>query len=119
MVDGEGNIAGMFSERDYMQKVILQGLRSHSTKVKDVMTPHPTTVTLNDSLLSCMQLITEGRFRHLPVKDEHGKLVGLVCFFVTKYLSLVKVSIGDLVAGIIGEYRHTIESLTEFIERKY
>lgn len=61
-----------------MQRVILQGLRSHTTKVNGVMTANPTTVQPSDSLVSCMELITKRRFRHLPVKDEQGKLIGLV-----------------------------------------
>lgn len=85
VVNDNQDLVGILSERDYMQKVILKGLRSHSTLVQDIMTPNPITVNPTDSLVSCLEMITKHRFRHLPVKDEHGKLIGLVfalCCFI-------------------------------------
>jgi len=102
----EGKITGIFTERDYMRRVVLQGLRSHTTSVKTVMSTNLETVTADESLVHCLRIMTRNRFRHLPVQDTSGTFVGLV-------------SIGDLVAGIIGEYRHTIENLRDFIERKW
>jgi CBS domain-containing protein len=98
--EGE-RLVGMFSERDYARKVILQGRASRDTKVRDVMTAEVVTVGPEDTVRHCMELMTNGKFRHLPVL-EAGALVGLV-------------SIGDLVKTIIADQAFEIEQLQGYI----
>jgi CBS domain-containing protein len=96
-----GSLVGIISERDYARKVILKKRASHDTPVSDIMTAPAVTVTPQDTVHVCMQLMTEGRFRHLPVVDA-GKVVGVV-------------SIGDLVKAVMEEQSAHIEQLERYI----
>src|SRR5688572_10380424 len=62
-------LIGIFSERDLMKRVIAGGRSPSMTKVSEVMTPHPKTVSIDESLENCMFLMREHNFRHLPVCD--------------------------------------------------
>ncbi len=97
----EGTLYGIFSERDYARKIILQGKSSKDTMISEVMTSNLITVTQNDSIDRCMQLMTDKHIRHLPVV-ETGNVLGLI-------------SIGDIVKNIIEEQKQTIEQLQTYI----
>jgi len=71
------------------------------TPVSEIMTSPAVTVTPADTVHHCMQLMTEGRFRHLPVMDS-GRVAGML-------------SIGDLVKAVIEEQSATIEQLERYI----
>lgn len=62
-----GQLAGIFSERDLMSRVVVQGKDPAHTPVSLVMTEDPLTVAPNDSLETCMTLMRRHSFRHLPV----------------------------------------------------
>jgi CBS domain-containing protein len=94
-------LVGIVSERDYARKVILLGRSSAETPVWQIMTSPVMTVTPEDSVHYCMQLMTEQRVRHLPV-IEGESLVGMI-------------SIGDLVKAVIEEQQETIVQLQQFI----
>ena len=94
-------LAGILSERDYARKVVLQGRSSADTPVRDIMTAELHSVSPDDSVEHCMQVVTDGRIRHLPVL-ECGELVGLV-------------SIGDLVKAMIEEQRIELDHLQRYI----
>jgi CBS domain-containing protein len=96
-----GSLVGIISERDYARKVILKKRSSHDTPVSDIMTAPAVTVTPQDTVHVCMQLMTERRFRHLPVVDS-DRVVGVV-------------SIGDLVKAVIEEQTAHIEQLERYI----
>jgi len=100
VTEGE-RFVGICSERDYARKVILKGLDSRKTQVKDIMTGEMITVKPDTTVEQCMELMTKYHIRHLPVvADEH--LTGLV-------------SIGDVVYSIISEKQSYIENLEEYI----
>jgi CBS domain-containing protein len=101
LVMEQGRLLGIISERDYARKVILKNRSSHDTPVADIMTASPTTVTPSDTTHHCMQAMTQGRFRHLPVMDG-GRVVGML-------------SIGDLVRAVIQEQSEHIEQLERYI----
>ncbi len=97
----EDELLGIFTERDYARKVILQGKSSKQAKVSEVMTANPITVTLDHTIEECMWLMTDRYIRHLPVVDN-GNLMGII-------------SIGDLVGFTIKEQRSIIGNLEQYI----
>ena len=101
VTEGEA-IAGIFTERDYARKIALMGRTSAVTQVRDVMTSAVRFVRPDQTSEQCMQIMSTGRLRHLPVVDSHEKLVGMI-------------SIGDLVKDIISEQKFIIEQLEHYI----
>ncbi len=73
----EGRLAGVFSERDLMRRIVVEGRNPQATKVGEVMTAEPLSVNRNDDLEHCLRLMREHGFRHLPI-CEGGKLLGFV-----------------------------------------
>jgi CBS domain-containing protein len=101
LVMDQGSLAGIISERDYARKVILMNRSSHDTPVSDIMTSPAVTVAPTDTVHHCMEVMTQRRFRHLPVV-ESGRVVGML-------------SIGDLVKAVIEEQSAQIEQLERYI----
>jgi len=101
LVMGQDRLLGIISERDYARKVILKNRSSHDTPVGDIMTANPVTVSSDVTVHHCMEVMTEGRFRHLPVVDK-GRVVGIL-------------SIGDLVKAVIEDQSQKIEQLERYI----
>jgi CBS domain-containing protein len=100
-VTRDGELVGVISERDYARKVILLSRSSAETPVWQIMSSPVVTVTPDDDVRQCMQLMTDKRIRHLPVVQD-GRMVGMI-------------SIGDLVRVVIEEQDQTIEHLERFI----
>jgi CBS domain-containing protein len=94
-------IKGIFSERDYARRGILQGHMSRETAVRQVMTANVIYVEPSATVDTCMALMTEKRIRHLPVV-ENGQLLGVV-------------SIGDIVRAVVEEQQFTIQSLVSYV----
>ena len=101
LVMSQDSLLGIISERDYARKVILKNRSSHDTPVGDIMTVNPVTVPPDVTVHHCMEIMTEGRFRHLPVVDK-GRVVGML-------------SIGDLVKAVIEDQSQKIEQLERYI----
>jgi len=75
----EGELVGIFSERDIMKRVVAEGRDPARTRVSEVMTANPLTVDMRESIEHCMVLMKEHSFRHLPICDGDGKkLIGIV-----------------------------------------
>ena len=100
VVDSDG-LAGIFSERDYARKVILQGKSSKDTPVHEIMTKRVYFVHPDNSIEECMALMTERKIRHLPVLVG-DRIAGVI-------------SIGDVVKEIIEEQGFVIEQLENYI----
>ncbi|MEZ4901620.1 MAG: CBS domain-containing protein [Spirosomataceae bacterium] len=100
LVIDDGQLVGIFSERDYARKGILQGRASNQTLIKDVMTSKLITVTSEQKLEEAMLIMSEKHIRHLPIVDE-GNLIGII-------------SINDVVTSI-KEQKVRIESLESYI----
>ncbi|MEJ7740547.1 MAG: CBS domain-containing protein [Chitinophagaceae bacterium] len=101
VVDTDGKLFGIFTERDYARKVILKGRSSRETNVRDIMTERVVYVNPDTKIEECMQLMTNKNIRHLPVLDKE-ELVGVI-------------SIGDLVKYIINEKDFIIQNLEHYI----
>lgn len=101
LVMDDDDLVGIFSERDYARKVILQGKSSRETPVRDGMTEEVICVRPDQSVEGCMSLMTEKRIRHLPVLEEE-RVVGVI-------------SIGDVVKSVISQQANTIEHLESYI----
>jgi len=99
------NVVGVFSERDYSRKVILQGKTSRTTHVGEILSRPVVVIAPDDSIEECMARMTLNRIRHLPVLDGE-RLVGLV-------------SMGDVVNWIMHAQRHAIQQLTGYLSGQY
>src|SRR5690554_1735863 len=60
-------LEGIFTERDYLRRIVLQGRTSRETLVKDVMTENVKTASPDDTVNACMRTMTELKCRHLPI----------------------------------------------------
>lgn len=96
-----GDVLGIFSERDYARRIVLQGKTSAGTLIRDIMTSKVLYVGPSQTVGECMALMSEKRIRHLPVMDS-DKAIGMV-------------SIGDLVKATIAEQELVIEQLVSYI----
>ncbi len=98
-------VVGIFSERDYARKIILQGKTSKKTLVKEAMSSHLFSVTPDTTVEDAMVLMTGKHIRHLPV-FEKSKFVGII-------------SIGDVLKLIISNKDFLINQLSDYIAGKY
>jgi len=102
LVLDDGHIAGIVSERDFVRRIASLNKCELDRPVHEVMTPEVVTIPPDETIETCMAIMTEKRIRHLPVVEQ-GKLIGLV-------------SIGDVVKAIITSHEFTIEQLSKFID---
>jgi len=101
VVIDKGNLVGVISERDYARKVVLMNRLSRDTPVADIMSSPAITVSPDDTVRHCMELMTNKRIRHLPVVKDR-QVLGIL-------------SIGDLVKAVIEDQSHQIEELQKYI----
>lgn len=101
VVCNDGQMVGIFTERDYCRKVILMGRSSLNTPLHEIMTKDMITVRPNQTLEECLKLMSKYHIRHLPVEDG-GKLVGVV-------------SMRDVMEMIISMKEDRIERLENYI----
>ncbi len=101
----DDRVAGVITERDYMQKIALLGRTSRDTPVAEIMTRKVAFVSSSCDIEEALAIMTERRVRHLPVMDG-GRLAGLV-------------SIGDCVKHIIRRHEVRIKYLEEYIADGY
>lgn len=97
----DGKLCGVFSERDYARKVILEGRSSRETQVGEICTRDVVTLSPRATADEGLALMTKKRIRHLPVVED-GELLGVV-------------SIGDLVNAVIGDQQQLIEQLERYV----
>ncbi len=107
LVTGEdvNAVEGIFTERDYLRRVAVQGLAERETPVRDVMTSPVVVITPETTVEEAMALMTDRRIRHIPVVGDGGQLAGMV-------------SIGDLVRLQSEEHSFQVRYLTEYISAR-
>jgi CBS domain-containing protein len=101
VTEASGKIMGLLSERDYARKVVLLGRHSKDTPARDIMTAEVICVSPEQSVDTCMGLMTKNKIRHLPVVSD-DRLVGLI-------------SIGDVVKAVIDVQQFAIDELQHYI----
>jgi CBS domain-containing protein len=101
VLDGTGQLLGIISERDVVHALAVHGARTLELTAARLMTPTPRTVVRRTTVAEAMSIMTEGRFRHLPVMED-GMLIGMV-------------SIGDVVKARIMQQEHEVDSLKAYV----
>ena len=99
--DADGRMAGIFTERDVLRRIVNDGRDPRATAVADVMTAPVLTISPETTVDECRRLFTERRIRHLPVV-EHGALTGVV-------------TSGDVIAFEADEAKATIQHLEGYV----
>ncbi|MDY8110981.1 CBS domain-containing protein [Fulvimarina sp. 2208YS6-2-32] len=102
LLENDGSIAGIVSERDIVRVVGRSGPDSLKQSVKDAMTPKVVTCSEDLTVDQALMLMTERRFRHLPVTDENGSLCGFI-------------SIGDVVKRKISDAEAEASQMRDYI----
>ncbi len=99
------DIVGIFTERDYLRRIVLDGRTSRETPVSEVMTADVIYVDPTQDIKQCLAIMTEKKIRHLPVMDER-ELVGVI-------------SIGDCVKELSRGAEANVRYLTDYITGRY
>ena len=102
LVMSQGRIEGILSERDIVRALSERGAGVLDESVNEVMTRKVVSCRESDTVAGIMEMMTLGKFRHLPVVEE-GKVVGLI-------------SIGDIVKRRVQEYETEQEALRDYIK---
>lgn len=98
----DGQLVGIFSERDYAREVVLKGRSSRTTMISEVMTSKVISASPNDLVDSAMQTMSDKRIRHLPIV-ENGQILGML-------------SVGDLLKETIAYQQTLIQQLESYIQ---
>ncbi|MBI3056345.1 MAG: CBS domain-containing protein [Betaproteobacteria bacterium] len=102
VMDGE-RLIGIFTERDALNKVLAAGLDPVNTKVSEVMTKDPYCIPPTTTVGEAMQLVTQRRFRHLPIV-ENGKVLAVI-------------SSGDLTHWLVKDQMREVQELVDLAAR--
>ena len=101
ILDTEDQLLGILSERDVVRSLAANGARTLEMTAAQLMTKSPTTAATDITVYDAEHLMTNGRFRHLPVV-ENGRLLGIV-------------SIGDVVKAVLDEQTHEMENMRSYV----
>jgi CBS domain-containing protein len=96
-------LVGIFTERDVLTRVVPQQLDPRRTRVGEVMSRQPTTISPSRTVQDAMVIMNDSHHRHLPVV-QGGQLIGMV-------------SIGDLNRWVVRDQQRTIDDLTDYVCR--
>lgn len=78
IVDDERRVLGIVTERDLLRRLLRGNLDQHTTALSAIMTSEVKTAREDDDVIDWLRIMSNERFRHLPVVDEDGKLVNLL-----------------------------------------
>ena len=105
VLDPDAGIAGILSERDIVRGLATFGAECLDGPVSQLMTRGVTTTVPGATIAQAMEIMTQGRFRHLPVMDG-GKLAGMI-------------SIGDVVKYRLAEATREVEEMQKYVQGQY
>ena len=74
IVDSKDKVIGIVTERDIVKKLVKNNMSPKTTKLEDIMTPNPRVANENDDVLDWLRIMSNDRFRRLPVVDAEGKI---------------------------------------------
>ena len=97
-----GQLRGIFTERDVMLRVVLRERRPRETRVGEVMTSPPKTTSRDTPAEDALSFMLERHIRHLPIVDDSGKLLGML-------------SIRNLLEHMVEDLQHKIHSLDQYL----
>lgn len=100
LVVENGTVIGIFTERDYIMRVEVEGRAAKETTVREVMTEKMYTVTTGTSIEQCLGLMDLRHIRHLPIVEE-GKLMGII-------------SMRDAIAAVLNGREDEIRGIEEY-----
>lgn len=106
VVTDNGELCGIFTERDYLRRIALEGRTSRTTNVEEVMTTEVICVAPSATVRECMQIMTAHHCRHLPVLRGDANLSGII-------------SIGDCVRLLSQQAEAEVEELRSYIAGIY
>jgi CBS domain-containing protein len=108
IVDKAQKPVGIITERDFMRRILAAGLNPAKTKISDIMTKDLKLASADDQVVDWLRIMSNERFRHLPVVDENGVLVNLM-------------SQGDFVSYTWPQLLQTVgeKAKSSFLERFY
>lgn len=95
VVDDQGIVAGMFTERDVLSKFALSGRDPKSTPVREMMSTIVEMATESTTPAEALQVMVERHYRHMPIVDERGKLLG-----ICSIRNILQARIDDLLAEL-------------------
>mmetsp|Transcript_14799 Transcript_14799/g.24234 ORF Transcript_14799/g.24234 Transcript_14799/m.24234 type:complete len:239 (-) Transcript_14799:358-1074(-) len=101
-------VAGVVSERDYLKKIVIKHLDDSRVSVGDIMTgkKHITVASTDTPVLEAMRIMTEGRFRHMPVVNHDRTMAGMLY-------------IGDVTRMVLAEHHKEVHRLRDFVSGGY
>lgn len=102
IVDSERRVAGIFTERDVLRKLSLSGHNPRTTPVRDFMTTPVEMATLSTTPGEALATMIERHYRHLPVADADGRLLGIL-------------SIRNLLQSRIDDLTQQLDSLEQYV----
>jgi CBS domain-containing protein len=97
VIDDEGVVAGMFTERDVLAKFALSGRDPKQTPVRELMSPIVEMATEQTTLSEALEVMLARHYRHMPIVDEHGKVLG-----ICSIRNILQARIDDLLAQLDG-----------------
>lgn len=100
VIDEQGVVAGMFTERDLLAKFALSGRNPYTTPVRDLMSPMVEMATEETTAAEAFKVMLERHYRHLPVADDHGRVLGILSI-----RNILEARIDDLLAEL-ESHRH-------------
>jgi len=101
LVVDDTELEGIFTEGDYISRVLLKGLDKSKTLVKDVMTSNVQTINPNQTVNDTMQIMIDEDIRYFPAVED-GQLIGVI-------------SVGDCIKQVIAEQEEIIEQMEHYI----
>ena len=102
IVDSEFRVAGIFTERDVLRKMSLARLDPQNTSIRELMTTPVEMATRGTSAGEALSIMLERHFRHLPVADDNGKLLGIL-------------SIRNLLEWRVDDLSHELDALEQYV----